>query len=245
MSKAYIHLHLYICYNMADIYGGLSTRYVFHTIDKLLSETTHRDEFGDIDLASITNGDNKITILDIGCGRGSWAYHLRAHYSHRNLNIMGFDIDEDAIKFSQSKGNYDNIGYHDVSSGEIPLGNKSVDITLAIGVMDDMAKQNGLEFLSELKRISHNAIVTVPNTLWKAKDIKNNGNWFLRSFGFNIPKNRRPTLLDHFMDPIVFGLSRYKTHFWAREHFCWYGGISNMPTIERNTMGKEKIVRND
>lgn len=230
---------------MVDIYGGLSTRYVFHHLDALLQETTHKDEFGNIDLQKLQKKEDKIRILDIGCGTGAWGYHIRTKYPNLNIELMGFDIDEESMVYPQEKNIYDTLGFYDAREGTLPFDNKSLDIVIACGFMNSLSRRSGVVFLSELKRISHSAIVTVPNTLWKVKDIKKSGNWNIRSFGLNIPKNRRPTLFDHFMDPIIFGFSRYKTYFWAKEHFCWFQGESEMPTIERSVMGKEKIVMND
>jgi ubiquinone/menaquinone biosynthesis C-methylase UbiE len=223
---------------MADNYGGLSTRYAYNNIDNILNELSHRDEYGNLEI------DNyKIKILDIGCGQGTWAYHLRAKYPKHDLHISGFDFDENAIKFSQDRNIYDNIGYFNYEN-KLPFENNTIDFILAIGFVDiKWSKDQIQNFLSELKRVSHNAIITLPVKILSPKELKKDGEWFIRSFGFNFPKNRRPTTFDNFMEPMVFGLSKYNTYWWAKEYFCTYRGEAGMAKVERSFMGQEKIVR--
>ena len=225
---------------MADNYGGLSTRYVYHNIDTVFSELSHRDEYGNLEI-----GNNKIKILDIGCGQGTWAYHLRAKYSEHDLDISGFDFNEDSVEFSQKRDVYDNIGYFNYEN-KLPFENNTIDLILAIGFVNNQWSKDQIEnFLSEIKRVSHNAMVTIPVKILPPKQLRKNGEWAVRSFGFNLPKNRKPTTFDNFMEPIVFGLSKYNTYWWAKEYFCIFKGEQSMPKVERSFMGQEKIVRED
>lgn len=225
---------------MADSYGGLSTRYVYHNIDEILSELSHKDEYGNLDI-----GNNKIKILDIGCGQGTWAYHLRAKYPEHDLDISGFDFNEDSVEFSQKRDVYDNLGYFDYQD-KLPFENNTIDLILAIGFVNNKWSKDQIEnFLSELKRVSHNALVTIPTKILSSKEIKKGGEWFIRSFGFDFPKNRKPTTFDHFMEPITFGLSKYNTYWWAKEYFLSYRGEEGMAKVEHSLMGKQKIVRED
>jgi|LUML01.1.fsa_nt_gb ubiquinone/menaquinone biosynthesis C-methylase UbiE len=225
---------------MADNYGGLSTRYVYHNIDEILGTLSHKDEFGNLEI-----GNHQIKILDVGCGQGTWAYHLRAKYPEHDLHISGFDFQEDSIEFSQNRNIYDNIGYFNYED-KLPFQNNTIDLILAIGFINNKWEKSHVEnFLSEVKRVSHNAIITIPSKIIPAKQLKKDGEWFIRSFGFNFPKNRKPTTFDHFMEPITFGLSKYNTYWWAKEYFCLYGGEKTMAKVERSIMGKEKVVREE
>ena len=47
------------------------------------------------------------------------------------------------------------------------------------------------------------------------------------------------------MEPIVFGLSKYNTYWWAKEYFCAYKGDKSMAKVEHTLMGNDKIVRED
>ena len=137
------------------------------------------------------------------------------------------------------------IGYFNYED-KLPFQNNTIDLILAIGFINNKWEKSHVEnFLSEVKRVSHNAIITIPSKIIPAKQLKKDGEWFIRSFGFNFPKNRKPTTFDHFMEPITFGLSKYNTYRWAKEYFCLYGGEKTMAKVERSIMGKEKVVREE
>ena len=47
------------------------------------------------------------------------------------------------------------------------------------------------------------------------------------------------------MEPVVFGLSKYNTYWFAKEYFLSYRGEKSMAKVERSFMGQEKTVRED
>ena len=204
---------------------------MYHFLQKWMTEKYHLDEFGAMD----TKKDAQLTIIDTNPYRGQLGYHLKSSFD-RDFNLMGFSTNVeniDRIK-SSTNGIFDKIGYYDISKngGKLPF-NKKVDILIGIHTLDSLDKQVGLKFLDECKRVAHSAIITIPNNgIWSNKDLKKNGDWIVRGFGWNFPKNRNPTTLDTIMSPIVFGFSRFKFYFWARTLFAVYEG-NPMDTIQR------------
>jgi hypothetical protein len=195
-----------------------------------MQQKYHLDEFGAMD----TSKDATLSILDTNPYRGQLGYHLKASYD-RSFKLLAFSNNVghiDRIKNS-TNGIFNKIGYYDISKhgGKLPF-DKKVDILIGIHTLDNLSKETGLKFLDECKRVAHNAIITIPNNkVWSYKDLKKNGDWFVRGFGWNFPKNRNPTTLDTIMSPIVFGFSRYKFYFWARTLFAVYEGGS-MDTVQ-------------
>lgn len=209
---------------------GLEFRYMYHFLQKWMQQKYHLDEFGAMD----TSKDATLSILDTNPYRGQLGYHLKASYD-RSFKLLAFSNNVghiDRIKNS-TNGIFNKIGYYDISKhgGKLPF-DKKVDILIGIHTLDNLSKETGLKFLDECKRVAHNAIITIPNNkVWSYKDLKKNGDWFVRGFGWNFPKNRNPTTLDTIMSPIVFGFSRYKFYFWARTLFAVYEGGS-MNTVQ-------------
>jgi hypothetical protein len=203
---------------------GLEFRYMYHFLQKWLTDKYHRDDFGAMD----TSKDTKLSVVDVNPYRGQLGYHLKSSYD-RDFELLGFSNNTDNIKKIKSMTNvFNKIGYYDITknSGKLPF-DKKVDILIGVHALDNLDKETGLKFLDEVKRVSHNAIITIPNNkIWSYKDLKTNGDWSIRGFGWNFPKNRNPTTLDTIMSPIVFGFSKYKFYFWARTIFGVYEGSS-------------------
>jgi len=195
---------------------------MYHFLQKWLTDKYHRDEFGAMD----TSKDTKLSVVDVNPYCGQLGYHLKASYD-RDFELLGFSNNTDNIKKIKSMTNaFNNIGYYDITKngGKLPFS-KKIDILIGIHALDNLDKETGLKFLDEVKRVSHNAIITMPNNkVWSHKDLKANGDWVIRGFGWNFPKNRNPTTLDTIMSPIVFGFSKFKFYFWARTLFGVYQG---------------------
>ena len=101
-----------------------------------------------------------------------------------------------------------------------------------MNTLDNLPKDLGQIFLSETKRVAHNIIIGVANHVWKFKDFKKDGDWTVRAFGLNIPKNRNPTTLDNIVSPWTFGYSKFGFYFWSRNLFAVYQG-EQYQTVEK------------
>lgn len=119
---------------------------------------------------------NPTTILDVGVGMGQYGFLARMNLENINL----FDINGNNATQKNKKEwrvRIDGIeGYpiymtpvHDYCYNQIMIGDaltllptlqdKSYELILAIDILEHFSKKDGLNFLSELKRISSNAIL--------------------------------------------------------------------------------------
>ena len=211
---------------------GLEYRYLYHHLDFWIKTKLPKDEYGNLD----TNGKS-LQILDCDIGNGALGYNLRCIYPNYNFNLDGFDTNADNLKHLETLGNaYNESGYYDIvaKGGELPYDNNSIDILIATNTLDNLHKDIGKNFLSEVKRVSHNAIIIVANHIWRFKDFKQDKDWVVRAFGLNIPKHRNPTTLDTIVSPWTFGFSKFGFYFWSRTLFATYEG-------EQYKTVKEKI----
>lgn len=74
----------------------------------------------------------KITIVDCGCGEGYYDGRLCEYLSKLKINyeLCGFDISKEAVK--AAAGKYKQISFAVASTFDIPVGDNSADIALAI-----------------------------------------------------------------------------------------------------------------
>jgi 2-polyprenyl-3-methyl-5-hydroxy-6-metoxy-1,4-benzoquinol methylase len=152
---------------------------------------------------------NPLSILDVGVGMGQYGFLSRIHLEHHNL----FHIGENEITPRDRKEwrvRIDGIeGYkaylnpvHDYCYNEIMIGDalkilptlldNSYDLILAIDIVEHFSQIEGLNFLSQLKRVAKkSALISTPKTfipqdsnanpyenhrsLWEKADLIDNG----------------------------------------------------------------------
>jgi len=181
-----------------------------------------KDEYGNLDTQGLP-----LQILECDIDNGSLGFNLKSIYPSHNFQLDGFSLDGKAIKQINDLGNaYDNSGYYNLltKNGKLPYEDGSIDILIATNTLDNLPKDIGQIFLSEVKRVSHNAIVIATNHIWKYKDFKKDKDWTVRGFGLNIPKRRNPTTLDNIVSPWTFGFSKFGFYLWSRTLFAVYQG---------------------
>lgn len=201
---------------------GLEYRYLYHHLDSWIKTKSPKDEYGNLDTNS-----KSLQILECDIENGSLGYNLRCNYPDYNFKLDGFSSNADTLKHLETLGSaYDESGYYNIMSkaGDLPYEDKSIDILIATNTLDNLGKDIGNNFLTEIKRVSHNAIVLVANNVWRYKDFKQDKDWTVRGFGLNIPKNRDPTTLDNIVSPWTFGYSKFGFYFWSRTLFAVYEG---------------------
>lgn len=88
------------------------------------------------------------TVLDIPCGTG------RLHPLTSHLNTMGMDVNTDMSNQAQAKGMY--VRYGDVTY--IPLGDKSVDASFCIRLLNWLSEADVRRALGELQRVTRKKI---------------------------------------------------------------------------------------
>lgn len=129
------------------------------------------------------------TMLDVGCGRGTYGFLARATRDCSNAKLIGLDTNEIYLKFCRKHRVYDKLIKHHIPA--IPLKDKSIDFLLCSEVVEHLKKKNGEKFLKEVDRVCRGRVVlTTPNvyfhtisgkheddhhSLWTVQDFRERG----------------------------------------------------------------------
>lgn len=106
-------------------------------------------------------------VLDIGCGKGDWAYMLRSEKRGDRGRIIGLDISQDYLGFIKKYSPYDAVFECDLNKG-LPFVDKSVDIILASEIIEHLEKDKAMFLLREMERVAKEKIIlTCPNGPWE------------------------------------------------------------------------------
>jgi SAM-dependent methyltransferase len=93
-------------------------------------------------------------ILDIGCGRYS---ALSQVIKTQNFYAIGLDIFEPHVRASNRRGIYQGVICGDVRA--LPIKDKQFDLVILLEVLEHLDKEDGQKALSELERVSREAIL--------------------------------------------------------------------------------------
>ena len=129
------------------------------------------------------------TMLDVGCGRGTYGFLTRTTRDCRQAKLIGIEPNETYLKFCRKHKIYDRLIKHHIPT--IPLKDKSVDFLLCSEVIEHLEKKDGEKFLDEMDRVCEGRIViTTPNiyfhtipgeheddhhSLWSVSDFRERG----------------------------------------------------------------------
>jgi len=107
---------------------------------------------------------NSRIFCDIGCGYGSVGYLIRVSslLSRRNVTLIGVDINKKYLRYLATFKIYDHLVL--ATASNLPFRNKSVDVSIAIEVIEHLNKSDGYKMMQELDRISKDRVIlTTPN----------------------------------------------------------------------------------
>lgn len=121
-------------------YNWTGERLVTAIEDETATEHLHRYGF-------VLNYCKGKIVVDIACGEG-YGSALIADIAQQ---VTGIDIDQDVVKFAQSKYQKNNLRYLQGSADNIPLADASVDIVVSFETIEHHDKHD--EMLAEIKRI--------------------------------------------------------------------------------------------
>ncbi len=114
-----------------------------------------------IELAKKQKFKNK-NILDIGCSNGVLASLL---INEKPRKYVGIDSNQEAINFA--KKNVKKAEFFQGTADNIPLGNKTIDVTLMLDVIEHVPKNTELKVLKEVARVLRKdgkLILSTPNS---------------------------------------------------------------------------------
>ncbi len=99
------------------------------------------------------------TILDIGCGDGSFMKKINTDNKYQ---ITGLELYDPYIKKALKTGVYKQIKKMDLN--KIIIKKKSYDVVLALQVIEHLSKKEGIELIKKIESIAKNkVIITTPN----------------------------------------------------------------------------------
>lgn len=130
--------------------------------------------------------DRKISVIDIGCGKGIWGYLLCA--SRENMTYLcSIDITPTYLKFVKERNVYDDLVLCDCTC--LPFRDRSFDLVLLSEVLEHLEKKEGYAVLEQLERIARQLIIiTVPQGLLKQEGVggidaeKHRSAWYANEF---------------------------------------------------------------
>jgi ubiquinone/menaquinone biosynthesis C-methylase UbiE len=145
-------------------------------------------------------------VLDIGCGKGSWAFLMRADILNgEKAFIVGTDLDLEAVRFAKKHTSYDDLVVADAN--HLPYRDQSFDLTLACEIIEHLSAGEGNRLLQNIDRVSSSTtIVTTPNGFletpnssfyqlhrsgWTVADFKRRG-YVVRGYGMKFGNRLLP-----------------------------------------------------
>ena len=104
--------------------------------------------------------NRKLTILDVGCGYGYWAFILRI-WCHPEPYIVGVDIYEPPIRKMKKMGLYDELFNIDILHYD---SDKIFDIVIMGEIIEHLEKEDGYTLLEKMESMCRGKlIITTPN----------------------------------------------------------------------------------
>ncbi|MEM2146087.1 MAG: class I SAM-dependent methyltransferase [Candidatus Jordarchaeaceae archaeon] len=170
-------------------------------------------------------------VLDIGCGRGVWGFLIR-NSARKLRSLIGIDVSRDYLLLAKKHASYDDLIL--ASAGNLPLKQKSVNIVVAIEVVEHLSKREGYTLLKEIDRVTTDfALLTTPNGFlevktpsnifevhksgWNPNELKSEG---YQVFGMGLKMyqekpSRITYLLECFREPLVWRLPQMSAFLLA------------------------------
>ena len=92
--------------------------------------------------------DNKL-VLEVGCGAGYGANDIARFAS----SIIAVDISGEAISYAQGKYSKASLIFAQANGNKLPFKASSFDVAISFQVIEHIDKDNGLDYLLEIKRV--------------------------------------------------------------------------------------------
>jgi len=110
------------------------------------------------------------SILDLGCGYGGLALHLRVQKEFTGI-IDGLDIFQPWVRQLNKLKLYNHVFQGDIRELEnVPL--EKYDLVVCLETIEHVSRAEGLRIIKELKERSRNLIISTPYTTNKKIDIR-------------------------------------------------------------------------
>jgi len=116
------------------------------------------------------------SVLDVGCGYGKYGMLCREYielWLQKEPRIDAIDVFRPYIKQLQ-RAIYDDIYMGEAIKQLKKMDSKSYDLVLAIDILEHFTKEDGLEFIKELRRVGKHVLISTPKRVKEQGDIFGN-----------------------------------------------------------------------
>jgi len=155
----------------------------------------------------------KLSVIDVGCGKGIWGYLLRA-LRENVVYLCGVDLTQSYLQFIKERNIYNDLVLCD--SIYLPFRDKSFDIVLLSEVIEHLEKKQAYAMLKQLEKTAKKLIlITVPQGFVKQEAVggvdaeKHRSAWYANEFkklGYKV---------------VGIGCRLIKYHFAEQHPYLW------------------------
>ncbi len=114
------------------------------------ADSDYFSEYKIVELTSEENSQEKLTILDFGCGDGNSSVYLRKHFS--NAQIYGVDVSEKSIEQANLK-QLPNVSFTSFNGSILPYEDESFDVVFTSMVFHHINHGLHQQILLEINRV--------------------------------------------------------------------------------------------
>lgn len=100
--------------------------------------------------------DKYKTILDIGCGNGSFMYMFN---QNKNYEITGVDIFKPSVMAARRTGIYKRVLAQDIR--KLNFNKKSFDMAISNHVIEHLNKQDGFKLLKDMENMAKKKVIVI------------------------------------------------------------------------------------
>ena len=169
-----------------------------------------------------------MSVLDIGCGFGSMAYHLVTNY---NVKVTGVTLSQKQVDFSKENYTHENL---DISYKDYREVTGKYDRVYSVGIMEHIGSRNYKSYFDKCEELLEDKGVMLFHTMAIAKPNENQNKYFASTYIF--PEGELPD---------INNITQAFSEDWRLEDFQNMG-ISYSKTFDawRNNIGDWKGLDN-
>ena len=162
-----------------------------------------------------------MSVLDIGCGFGSMAYHLVTNY---NVKVTGVTLSQKQVDFAKENYTHENL---DISYKDYREVTGKYDRVYSVGIMEHIGSRNYKSYFDKCEELLEDEGVMLFHTMAIAKPNKNQNKYFASTYIF--PEGELPDITN---------ITQAFSEDWRLEDFQNMG-ISYSTTFDawRNNIG--------
>jgi len=175
-----------------------------------------------------------MSVLDIGCGFGSMAYHLVTNY---NVKVTGVTLSQKQVDFSKENYTHENL---DISYKDYREVTGKYDRVYSVGIMEHIGSRNYKSYFDKCEELLEDKGVMLFHTMAIAKPNENQNKYFASTYIF--PEGELPDInnitqafsedwrLEDFQN---MGISYSKTFDAWRNNIGDWEGLDNYDIVFR------------